>query len=85
MKRSACLFVLMLAFVFAAQAQPQGHTPEQARAWEQERAKAVEDATRIHALSYADAKRLRAKAEEILRLRTRAPAQSGCNWPINRC
>jgi len=76
MKRSACLFVLLLAFVFAAQAQPQGHTPEQARAWEQERAKAVEDATRIHALSYADAKRLRAKAEEILRLRTRAPAQA---------
>ena len=58
MKSIACLFALL--FVFAAQAQQRELTPERARAQEQARAQAVEDATRINALSYEDAKRLRA-------------------------
>lgn len=74
MKRSACLFALLFAFGLAAQSQE--HTPEQARAREQARAQALEDSTRINALSYADAKRLRAKVEEVLRLRTTAPEQA---------
>ena len=74
MKRIVCL--LALSFALAAQAQNQEHAPEQARAWEQARAQAVEDATRINALSYQDAKRLRAKVEEVMRLRTTVPAQA---------
>lgn len=70
MKRIACLFAFAFAFALAAQAQQQAPTPEQMRA------QAREDATRLNALSIEDAKRLRAKAMEVLRLRTIAPEQA---------
>ena len=62
MRWCACALALLVSVAAYGQAQAQAYTPEQ------ERAQAVEDATRINALSYQDAKRLRAKVEEVLRL-----------------